>query len=87
MALKPPAKVDAIGETIDFDFDGDTYTVPPASAWDLDAIEAFEADKMTTCVRLILGQAQYAKFKAKPRNVADLRNMFAALQTAVGTGN
>lgn len=86
-AKSTPAKADALGNNVSFEFDGDTYVIPPASEWDLDALEAFEADKVVTCVRLILGDAQWSGFRKTHRTVGDLNRMFAALQRAGGTGN
>jgi hypothetical protein len=85
---KTAAKAEALGEHITFDFDGETYEITPASEWDLDALEAFENDKVVTCVRLILGPDQWMRFRAAHKTVGDLNRMFAAVQRAgVGSGN
>ena len=83
----PPAKVDATGEAIEFAYEGVAYTIPPASEWDLAALEAFDAEKIATCVKLILGDEQWRAFRAKSRKVSDLSGLFAALNEAVGSPN
>jgi len=87
MSVKPPAKVDATGELIEFVYDGQPYAVPPASAWDLEALDAFEDNKVSTCVRLILGEAQWKTFRAKRRTVGDLNGIFEEINTRIASGN
>lgn len=77
-----PVKADATGADVPFTFDGETYYTTPPAKWSLDAIEAFEADKVATCVRLLLGDDQWKRFKSKPRTIGDLNDMFQALQSA-----
>lgn len=76
-------KAEALGHGVTFEFDGETYEILPASEWDLDAIEAFEAQKAATGVRLILGDKQYKRFKSKPRKVADLTRLFEVMQAHI----
>lgn len=74
-------------KTATFDYDGVTYTVPDADEWSLDALEAYEDGKVATLIREILGSAQWATFKSKPRKIADLNGLFEAAQEALGAGN
>ena len=80
-------KADVLGTDIAFDFDGDSYTVPPTSDWDLDVLEAIEDGKMIGAVRSLLGVSQWATFKAKRRTASDAAALYEALQGALGLGN
>jgi hypothetical protein len=82
------AKAEALGENVEFDFDGETYTVAPAAEWDLDVMESYEDGKIASTIRALLGPAQWATFRSKPRKVADLNSLFEAVQVALGiSGN
>lgn len=74
-------------QTATFTYDEVDYTVPAADEWSLEALEAYEDGKVVTLIREILGEAQWATFKAKPRKVRDLNALFAAAQEALGAGN
>lgn len=67
-----------------FTFDGVKYSVDNTMDWDLDVLEAVEDDKIVTIVRALMGPDQWAKFKSKPRKVADLNALFEAIAKAVG---
>ncbi len=82
------AKTEALGESLSFDFDGDTYAVPPAREWDLDVLEAYEDGRIAATCRALLGPAQWETFRSKPRKVADLEALFLEVQKALGvSGN
>lgn len=88
MAPVTPVKAEAIGTPVQFEYDGDTYAVAPANEWDLDVLEAFEEGRILATVRSLLGEAQWKTFRAKPRNVQALADLFEALQAALGiSGN
>lgn len=78
------AKDEALKGNHKFTYDGEDYEVPPTSEWDISVIEAVEDEKIVTVVRSILGTAQWAKYKSKPRNVEDLTKFFEALSKAAG---
>jgi hypothetical protein len=83
-----PAKADATGSNVSFEHDGQTYSVPPASEWGVETLEAFEDGKIIATVRTLLGDEQWSKYKAKGRKVTDLVSLFEAIQAAtVGPGN
>lgn len=83
-----PAKTEAVGEAVTFDYDGLTFTVPPASEWDLDVLESYEDGKIVATLRALLGADQWSKFKATKRTVQDLNDLFEAVQEALGiSGN
>lgn len=82
-----PTKNDATGQPHSVEFDGETYLVPPADAWDLSVLEAIDNNKMTHALRALLGDEQYAKFRAGGRKVADLGRFFEVAGKSVGAGN
>ncbi|GAA4981223.1 hypothetical protein [Actinopolymorpha pittospori] len=84
MADSTPAKAEARGESVAFEYDGDSYVVPPPMEWDVDVLEAYEDGKVATTVRALLGASQWAKFRSKPRTVQSLNDLFVSLQTAMG---
>jgi hypothetical protein len=82
------AKTEALDEAISFDFDGETYSVPPAREWDLDALEAYEDGQIARTCRSLLGADQWATFRSKKRTVGDLEDLFLEVQKALGiSGN
>ncbi|OZV74768.1 hypothetical protein CA850_29770 [Micromonospora echinospora] len=83
------AKAEATGQSQTFEHDGVTYSVPPTSEWDMDAMEAYERDHIVTCVRLILGPEQFEKFKPKgtKRTLGDLNALFDKIQKATDVPN
>lgn len=72
---------------VTFEHDGETYTIPTADEWSLDAIEAFEDGKNASLIRAILGPVQWAMFKRKPRKGSDLGDLFVAAEKAIDSGN
>lgn len=79
-----PVQAEATGEPITFEFEDESYTIPAANEWDLDVLEAFEAGQIVKTTKTLLGDEQYAKFKAPGRTVGDLGRFFEALQGAAG---
>lgn len=77
-------KAEATKAKASFTFDGVKYSVDSTMDWDLEVLEAVEDDKIVTIVRTLMGPEQWAKFKAKPRKVADLNALFEAIAKAVG---
>ena len=87
MSSSTAARADATGQPITFSYDGETYEVPAPALWDLDVLEAAEDGRVTVACRTLLGPAQWATFRSKPRNAKDLGNLYEAVQEAVGAGN
>lgn len=85
-ASKPltAAKAEAKSVMHPFTFDGEDYEVAPTSEWDIEAVEAFEDEKIIAAVRALLGLEQWKKFKQKKRSVADLTALFETISAAVG---
>jgi hypothetical protein len=88
-ARKPAtAKTDATTTEIAFEYDGAEYTIPTSGDWDLPVLEAYEDGRVVAFTRELLGPAQWAAFKRKPRKVSDITGLFEAIETAsVGRGN
>jgi hypothetical protein len=82
--MTTPAKAEATKVRPSFTFDGVKYSVDNTMEWDLEVLEAVEDDKIVSIVRALLGPDQWAKFKAKPRKVTDLNELFQAIAKAVG---
>lgn len=77
------AEVDTIGTT--FQFDGETYFVQPAEEWDVEVFLAAEEGKFVTAVKLLLGPAQWKRFKSKRRVSREVEAIFVAAQEALGS--
>lgn len=82
-----PTKNDATHAPHSFEFNGDTYEVPPADDWDLDVLEAIDESRMTVALRALVGDEQYKTFRAKNKKVRDLGAFFEAAGKKVGAGN
>lgn len=80
-------KNDALGVAHLVEFNGETYDVPPAEDWDLEVLEAIDESRMTVALRALLGDDQYAKFRATNKKVRDLGEFFTAAGKKVGAGN
>lgn len=78
------AKAEATKKPHPFTFDGESYTVPNTTNWDLSVIEALEDEKIIAAVRAIVGLEQWAKFKKKTRKVEDLNAFFEKISEAAG---
>lgn len=80
-------KNDALNLNTPVDFNGETYDVPAADDWDLEVLEAIDESKMTVALRALLGDEQYAKFRATNKKVRDLGAFFEVAGKKVGAGN
>lgn len=81
------AKDEAFAKETIFSYDGLEFIVAPASDWSLDALEAFEDQRMISFLRELLGPEQWASFKEKPRTSADVEGLVNALMEASSTPN
>lgn len=81
------AKADVTGETLSFEFGGESYAVVPSAEWDLDVLENFEEGRIVAVLRSVLADDGWARLKAKGAKVSDLEPFMAALAKAVGAGN
>lgn len=80
-------KAEAKGEGFTVEFDGESYVIPPALDWDLEALEALEEGRVVAAVRALLGDEGWARFREKRRTVRDLNEFFELAAGAAGLGN
>lgn len=80
---RPDATVTNLGSS--FTYDGETYWIRPADDWDLEIFEMIEDGKLVKACHLMLGDKQWAQFKAKPRKAKDFNELFVASQEALST--
>lgn len=59
------------GEERSFKYDDVEYFIPAVGDWPIDVLEGLQDDKMIPAVRALLGPAQWAIFKEKPRTNKD----------------
>lgn len=84
MAKKSPAAAEATGTPIEFEHNGNTYSVLPSNLWPIEALEAFEDGKAVAFLRAILAPGSWDAYKATGATVADLAAFVEAVQTACG---
>ena len=77
---------------IEFDYDGDRYTITRENADDLELYEAIEDEKYLTAVRGFLGPEQWAAFKDRHREggrvkASALEPFLELLMEKIGQGN
>lgn len=82
-----PTKADAKSLTVDIEYAGETYSVPAAEDWDIDVLEAIDAQRATVALRSLLGDEQYKEFRARHTKVRELNEFFALATEAVAAGN
>lgn len=84
-----PAEIEATGvETIDITHKGVTYTLPAARRdAPIELAEALERDEMTAAVRALMGDEQWARFKATKPTIGDRNDIFDAWIAAIGLGS
>lgn len=81
---KSAAAAEAMGDKIPFHSRGVDFALTPSSEWDFEALEAYEEGKIALFLRLILGNAQYAAFKATKPKVGEVNEFVEDLQKALG---
>lgn len=82
--MENPAKAEALGERITFEWRGETFSILTTEEWPFEAMEAFEDGKLTKFLREILGPVEYAHFKSLKPKVSDLNDFVDAAQEALG---
>ncbi|AVO22270.1 tail assembly chaperone [Streptomyces phage Nesbitt] len=87
MAAASAKKNDATGTPTPVEFNGETYTVPPADDWDIDVLEAIDDQRITHALKALLGEDQYKTFRTHNRKVTALGDFMNAAQEAVKAGN
>ena len=84
MPAKNPTAAEALSERIPFEYDGVSYSLTPSSEWPFEALEEFEAGRIAAFLRVILGEKQYAAFKANKPTLATTSDFVEKLQKALG---
>lgn len=81
-------KDEALNNDISFEYSGETFTVPPAKEWPLDAIEAQERSQMLSFIRELLGDDQYKTLRKVAKTLGDINDfsekMYEALDVDQG---
>lgn len=65
----------------------ETFTLPQADDFPLDALEAEERGHHLTALRLILGEQQYKAWRALARTARDAEEFSNVVMTELGAGN
>ncbi len=81
---KSAAAAEALAEKIPFTWNGIDFELDPTTEWDYEALEAYESGKITAFLRLILGEAQHAAFKATKPKVGAVNEFVREIQKALG---
>lgn len=68
-------------------YDGETYDIPGAEDWPVEALLAYEDGRMGNLVRSLLGEDGWARFTAKAPKVRDISALFEQIDAAVKSGN
>jgi hypothetical protein len=84
MPTSNPTAAEALGDKVPFSHNGVDYLLDPASEWDADALEQYENGKIMTFLRMILGEEQYARFKATKPKVGAVNEFMLGIQKALG---
>lgn len=79
-----PTAAEALGDKVPFTHEGVDYLLEPAAEWSVDALEAFESGKVMTFLRMILGEEQYAKYKATKPKAGAVSAFLEGIQKALG---
>ena len=83
-ASESPRKPVGNEKPVEFEYDNQTYILPPTEDWDLEVFEFAEDQKMASACKALLGPTQWATFKSKPRKMRDLIAIYEAAWGAVG---
>jgi hypothetical protein len=66
---------------------GKRFTLPSASEFPLEAMEAEEEGRHLAALRLILGDAQYTTWRGLAKTAADAESFSSAVMRELGRGN
>ncbi|MEU7525453.1 hypothetical protein AB0A74_06955 [Saccharothrix sp. NPDC042600] len=66
---------------------GTRFRLPTAEAFPLDALEAEEAGRHLTALRLVLGPEQYATWRSMASTAADAEEFSTVVMRELGVGN
>jgi hypothetical protein len=80
-------KTTAAADGVTVTWRGTAYRLPTADDFPLDAMEAEENGKTLTALRLILGDDQYATWRADARTAGDAEEFSTHIMRELGAGN
>ncbi|MEU4579978.1 hypothetical protein [Nonomuraea sp. NPDC023979] len=84
---KSAQKAEGTGKPFPVEYNGVTYTVPTPLDWDADVLELLESGRLTSALRMILGDDQYEEFRATKPKLRHAGELMEAINAAGGTGN
>ncbi len=67
-----------------FEYDGNSYVIPPAKKWPLDAVEAQEEGKMIGFIKALLGDDQYKTLRKNTNDLSQLDEFVGAMFESLG---
>lgn len=81
-----PVEAEVAGATtVDVDFNGHTYTLPrDVFSLPVAYLEAIDGQKYGIALRILLGDAEWERFKANGNKVIDCFKMMTAHEVALG---
>jgi hypothetical protein len=83
-SLADAHRAEITDEGISFEYDGHRYELGNPQRWDLDVFEAVEDQRIVSACKLLLGPAQWARFRRKHRTMPELIAMFTVAWGAAG---
>ncbi|KJK48956.1 hypothetical protein UK23_15480 [Lentzea aerocolonigenes] len=86
-AAATKAKTTRAKTDVTVEWRGETFALPTAEDFPLDALEAEEAGKHLTALRMILGEQQYKAWRALARTAKDAEEFSAVVMGELGAGN
>jgi hypothetical protein len=81
---KSAAAAEALGESIPFTFQGESFSVQPSSEWGFDALEDYENGRILRFLSQILDEDAWAKLRALKPKASVVGEFVLAVQKAVG---
>lgn len=73
------ARAEAKGEPFTFSFGGQEYEIASPRQWPIEATEAMSTGALTTALRLLLGEEQYATFMVNKPTIGDVEDLMTAV--------
>ena len=83
MTTKKALEVEATNSDHTFEYLEESYTVPPAKRWPLDAVEAQEDGNMIGFLKALLGLDQYRTLRKKVDNIEQLDDFIGVMFDAL----
>lgn len=80
------AKAEALEKPVVVEYADESFSILPVDDWPIDAIEAFEDDRVVGFLRDAMVEGDFERLK-KGRTVRDLKLFVELVQEALGLGN